>query len=92
VKIANAYRSFGEEKGLARVVGLDEIRQNDYNLNVTLYVMADEEGEKIDITKEYVELKAITTERQEAERKFESLLLQIIEAETSGGDFDEPKK
>jgi type I restriction enzyme M protein len=91
-RIAGAYRSFGEEKGFSRVVDLDEIRQNDYNLNVTLYVMADEEGEKIDITKEYVELKAITTERQEAERKFESLLLQIIEAETSGGDFDEPKK
>ncbi|MGQ9691812.1 MAG: class I SAM-dependent DNA methyltransferase, partial [Thermoproteota archaeon] len=43
-KITDAYRRFSDERGFARVVGLDEIRQNDYNLNVTLYVMAEEEG------------------------------------------------
>jgi len=79
-KIAGAYRSFGEEKGFARVVGLDEIRQNDYNLNVTLYVMADEEGEQIDITKEYKELKELERERQEIANKLEQHLSEIAQA------------
>jgi type I restriction enzyme M protein len=79
-KIAGAYRSFGEGKGFSRVVGLDEIRQNDYNLNVTLYVMADEEGEQIDITKEYTELKALERERQETANKLEEYISEITQA------------
>jgi len=91
-KIADAYQSFSEEKGFARVVGLDEVRQNDYTLNVTLYVMADEEGEQIDIAKEYTELKALTTERQEVERELEIILEQITKAQGSGGDVDESEE
>ena len=79
-KIAGAYRSFGEEKGFARVVDLDEVRQNDYNLNVTLYVMQDEEGEKIDIAKEYAELKALERQRQEAADKLEQYITELTQA------------
>jgi type I restriction enzyme M protein len=79
-KIVNVYRSFGEERGFARVVGLDEIRQNDYNLNVTLYVMADEEGEQIDITKEYKELKELEREKQEVASKLEEYISEIARA------------
>lgn len=76
-KIAGVYRSFGEEKGFSRVVGLDEMRQNDYNLNVTLYVMAEEEGEEIDIAKEYKELKELERERQDIASKLEHYLSEI---------------
>jgi type I restriction enzyme M protein len=79
-KIAGAYRSFGEEEGFSRVVGLDEVRQNDYNLNVTLYVMADEEGEQIDIAKEYAELKELEKERQETASKLEEYISEITRA------------
>jgi type I restriction enzyme M protein len=79
-KIAGAYRSFGEEKGFSRVVGLNEIRQNDYNLNVTLYVMADEEGEQIDIAKEYAELKELEKERQETASKLAEYISEITRA------------
>ena len=79
-KIAGVYRSFGEEKGFSRVVGLDEIRQNDYNLNVTLYVMAEEEGEKIDIAKEYKELKELERERQAVAERLEQHLSEITRA------------
>ena len=79
-KIANAYRSFSEEKGFARVVGLDEVRLNDYNLNVTLYVMADEEGEQIDITKEHKELKELEREKQVIAEKLEQYLRDIAVA------------
>jgi type I restriction enzyme M protein len=91
-KIAGAYKSFSEEKGFSRVVSLDEVMQNDYNLNVTLYVMADEEGEQIDISKEYAELKTLTSERQGVERQLEAILEQITKAQASGGDVDESEE
>ena len=79
-RIAGVYKSFGEEKGFSRVVGLDEIRQNDYNLNVTLYVMAEEEGEEIDIAKEYKELKELEKQKQEVATKLEEYISQITTA------------
>jgi type I restriction enzyme M protein len=78
-KIAGAYRSFGEEKGFSWVVGLDEVRQNDYNLNVTLYVMAKEEGQQVDIAKEYKELKELDRERQEVASKLEGYISEIAQ-------------
>jgi type I restriction enzyme M protein len=79
-KIAGAYKSFGEEKGFARVVGLDEVRQNDYNLNVTLHVMSDEEGEEIDISKEFNELEILETQRKEVSERLGAILRQLTEA------------
>ncbi|HEX8396252.1 MAG TPA: class I SAM-dependent DNA methyltransferase [Pyrinomonadaceae bacterium] len=37
-KILRAYRNFIDEEGFARVVDIDEIRSNDGNLNIPLYV------------------------------------------------------
>jgi len=91
-KVADAYKSFSEEKGFSKVVSLKDIELNDCNLNVTLYVMADEEGERIDIAKEFSELKALAIERQEAERKLEAILQQITKTGGSGGGIDEPKE
>jgi type I restriction enzyme M protein len=85
-KIAGVYRSFGEEKGFARVVSLEEIKQNDYNLNVTLYVMADEEGEQIDIAKEYAELKELEKERQEIANKLEGYISETTQAKGEPSD------
>jgi len=79
-KIANAYKSFGEERGFSRVVGLDEIRQNDYNLNVTLYIIEEEEGEQVDVSKEWMELKELERERQEIASKLEEYVSEITRA------------
>jgi type I restriction enzyme M protein len=84
-KIADAYKSFSEEKGFSRVVSLKEIDQNVYNLNVTLYVMHDEEGKQIDIAKEFSELKELENEREEIRRKLDGILQQIVLVEEEGG-------
>jgi len=81
--IAKAYCGFGEVKDFARVVNVDEVKHNDYNLNVTLYVMQDEEGEKIDVAKEYAELKELERQRQGVTEKLERYLLEITK---TGGD------
>lgn len=77
-KIAGAYRKFTDTSGFSRVVDTAEVRDNDYNLNVTLYVMPIGEEEKIDITKEFSELEELEKERQEIGRKLREVLTQII--------------
>jgi len=79
-KIAGAYSSFSEEKGFSRVVGLDEVKQNDYSLNVTLYVMAEDESEQIDITKEHAALKDLEKEKQVVAERLEQYLSEMTRA------------
>jgi len=78
-KIVEAYRKFAEIPGFSRVVGIEEVKNNDYNLNVTLYVMPIEEEEPIDIAKEFSELKKLEVERQEVERKLEQYISQLAQ-------------
>jgi type I restriction enzyme M protein len=79
-KIAGAYERFVEEAGFSRVVDRKEVVENDYNLNVTLYVMPVEEGEQIDIIKEWRELKELERERQEIASKLEQYISEIAQA------------
>lgn len=76
-KITNAYRKFAETAGFSRVVDVKEVIENDYNLNVTLYVMPFEEEEKIDIVKEFSELKELERERQEVAKKLEEYISRL---------------
>jgi len=79
-KIADAYKNFSEEKGFSRIVPLQEIMQNDCNLNVTLYVMQDEENEGINIAQEYAELKELEKQRQEVATKLEGYISELTKA------------
>jgi len=79
-KIVRVYREFRDLPSFARVVDISEVAANDYNLNVTLYVMPMDEGEKIDVFKEFEELKTLEKEREEIVRKLEEYIQQIKEA------------
>ena len=80
-KIADAYRNFSEENGFSRVVTFEEIeKQNDSNLNVTLYVMQEDENEGINIAQEYTELKALEKQRQEVANKLGQYILELTRA------------
>ncbi|MBI4744153.1 MAG: N-6 DNA methylase [Actinobacteria bacterium] len=76
-KIVAACKDFSEEIGFSRIVDLDEIKENDYNLNVTLYVFPEEEIEEIDIEKEWQELAEIESELVENKEKIKTYLNQI---------------
>jgi len=76
-KIVKAYREFAEVPGFSRVVDKEEVAENDYNLNVTLYVMPLEEEARIDIVKEFEELKALEREREGIMRKLEGYIEEI---------------
>ena len=77
--IADAYTKFTDKTGFSRVVDIKEIKDNNYNLNVTLYVMPIEEREQIDISKEFSGLKKLEKEKEEVGRKLEEILKQIME-------------
>ena len=76
-KIVEAYRNFKDVDGFARVVSLDEIRENDYNLNVTLYVFPQEEVEEIDVRKEWKKLQKLEEEIENVESRIEKFLGEL---------------
>jgi type I restriction enzyme M protein len=52
---------------VSRTVSLDEIRENDYNLNIALYVDTTEPEEEIDVEEELTKLRDLQAERDEIE-------------------------
>jgi len=76
-RIVQAYRSFDGGDGFARAVPMDEIKENDYNMNVTLYVFPEEEVEEIDVDEEWKELRGIEVEIAEIEGQIEEYLKEI---------------
>lgn len=63
-KIIDTYQFRKEEPRFSRQVSLHEIKENDYNLNITRYVNLSKEEEQID-------LKTVTKQLKESDRKIE---------------------
>jgi type I restriction enzyme M protein len=76
-KIVKAYREFKDIEGISRVVDIEEVKNNDYNLNVTLYVFPMEKEEEIDVAKEYQELLNLENERNQIENQIKMYLDEI---------------
>ena len=83
-KIVDAYRRFEDVDGFARVVPLSEVRERDYNLNVTLYVFPRVEEEEIDLAKELEELQEIERREMEAVERALGYVREILEAMKGG--------
>ena len=80
-KIVAVYEDFSEIPGFSRAVEMKEITKNDYNLNVSLYVMPIEETEKISISQVYSELEELEAERNKIDKRLKEVLGQIKEIE-----------
>jgi len=76
-KIVTVFEKFEDVEGFARVVDLDKIKENDHNLNVTLYVFPMEEEEEIDVRAEWEELKRINEELAKVDEKIEGYLREL---------------
>lgn len=76
-KIVKAYKKFINEEGFSKIVEIEKIKENDYNLNVTLYVFPEEETEEIDVTKEWEELRRIEGELQQVEERIGQYLEEL---------------
>jgi type I restriction enzyme M protein len=74
--IVRNFRDWTTEERVSRTVRMDEIRENDYNLNIALYVDTTEPEEDIDVEEELAKLRELQAERDE----IESQMTQHMEA------------
>lgn len=72
--ILGAYRSYSDIDGLARVVGIDEIAANDYNLNIPLYVAAPDSGERVTLEQALADLEVAHKKAAESRAALEAEL------------------
>jgi len=63
--IIGNYEGFTSEERVSRVVDEQEIEENDYNLNIALYVDTTEPEEEIDVKEEFDKLKTMEEELEE---------------------------
>jgi type I restriction enzyme M protein len=78
-KIIRAYREFREIEGFSKPIEIERIKENEYNLNVTLYVFPEEEVEEIDVAEEWKEIKKIEKELLLVENKISEYLKELEE-------------
>lgn len=75
--IVKAYEEFIDEEKFTKVASLDEIKKNDYNLNITRYVDTSEEEEEIDIEEVICRISEREQELSQSKEKLNSFLEQL---------------
>jgi type I restriction enzyme M protein len=76
-KIAATFHAFLDVPKYARVVGLDEIERNEFNLNISRYVETADAAEKIDVAAAIAKLREAEKMRAEAEAKMNGFLREL---------------
>lgn len=76
-RLAGAVQRFADEALFCRVIGLDELAENDFNLNLTRYVQTDPPPPPIDVKAEVAKLKTLMAERDAAEAKMMGFLREL---------------
>ena len=76
-KIVEAYRTRSEEERFSRRVSLKEIKENDYNLNITRYVSLAQEEVQIDLVANHATLIEIEDKIQKSKEKLNGFLKEL---------------
>lgn len=76
-KIIETYRTRSEEERFSRRVSLQEIRDNDYNLNITRYVSLAKEEAAIDLKANHALLTDIEEKIRESKEKLNAYLKEL---------------
>jgi type I restriction enzyme M protein len=76
-KIVKTFNDYKEIERFARVVSLEEIKENDYNLNISRYIDVTEPEPKIDVKEALVKLRELEKERYGAEKKMKNCLKEL---------------
>ena len=75
--IVETYRSRNEKDRYSRRVSLKEIKENDYNLNITRYVSLAQEEVQIDLSANHAKLADIEANIKESREKFNGFLKEL---------------
>jgi type I restriction enzyme M protein len=76
-KVLDTYRERSEEPRYSRRVGMDEIRKNEMNLNISRYVRTGEPEAEIDLAAVHRELVTIEEKIRKAKEKHNSFLREL---------------
>jgi type I restriction enzyme M protein len=76
-KIVDAYRGYRTIEKYCRPVSLDEIRANEYNLNITRYIDIAEDEDPIDVQEVVDQLKELKKERDDVEEMMNRYLKEL---------------
>lgn len=76
-KVAGAFVGFADVEKYARVVGLEEIEKNDFNLNISRYVDRSEAEVRIDVGDAVKRLRELEGERAQAEAVMNGFLEEL---------------
>ena len=76
-RMAGAFHAWKDEEGFCRVVDLEEIEANGFNLNIPRYVNTTEPPDEIDVGAELASLKTVMAERDAAEEKMLAYLGEL---------------
>ncbi len=76
-KIGKTFHAWEDVDKYARVVGLEEIEKNDWNLNISRYVDTSEAEERVDLGAAIAKLRELERERGEAEARMNAFLEEL---------------
>ncbi len=76
-KTAHTFDAFETIERYCTVAGMDEIKENDYNLNISRYVDTTEPEEPVDIPEVITNLRALQTERAGVQDKLDGFLKEL---------------
>ena len=76
-RLAKAFHDYRDDELFSRLVGLDEIAKNDYNLNISRYLQVGEAEDELDVAAEVVKLMALQQKRQDAESRMMAYLQEL---------------
>ena len=76
-KIREVYDNRQEVEKFSHLASLDEIKENDFNLNIPRYVDTFEEEEEIDIQAVMSAIKKLESERAELDKQIEVYLKEL---------------
>jgi type I restriction enzyme M protein len=76
-KIAATFHAFKNVEKYARVVAIDEIAKNDFNLNISRYVETADAAEKVDVASAIAKLRELEGKRSDAEARMNAYLKEL---------------
>ncbi|NOY26425.1 MAG: N-6 DNA methylase, partial [Oligoflexia bacterium] len=76
-RLVQAVHGYQDVELFCRVVGIEEIRENDHNLNITRYVQTDPPPPPIDVKAEVAKLQGLMAKRDQAEGRMVGFLREL---------------
>jgi type I restriction enzyme M protein len=87
-EIKEMFDSWSDEERVCRVVSNDEIRENEYNMNIALYVDTTEPQEDIDVRDTLASVRDIEHEYQQLNQQFTQYMQQLNYEDNNQGDTE----